>query len=74
MLVGISMAIAPGQACYIPLRHGRASASDQGLLDLGGDQDDKSALIDGQIDIDTAFDILRPLMADDAVIKIGHTP
>ena len=72
MLVGISMAIAPGQACYIPLRHGRASASDQGLLDLGGDQDDKSALIDGQIDIDTAFDILRPLMADDAVIKIGH--
>ena len=27
-LVGISMALAPGDACYVPLRHGAASPAD----------------------------------------------
>ena len=73
LLVGISLATAPGRACYIPLRHGKAKIEAQGTLDLGGDDDAAAtALIEGQIPIDTAFEMLRPLFADDAVLKVGH--
>jgi len=84
LLVGISMATAPGRACYIPLRHGNAKAEAQGTLDLGmpdvgmmdldGDaaDTDTSGLVDNQIPIETAFEILRPLLSDDAVLKVGH--
>ena len=84
LLVGISMATAPGRACYIPLRHGNAKAEaqgtldlgmpDGGMLDLGGDaaDADTSGLVDNQIPIETAFEILRPLLSDDAVLKVGH--
>jgi DNA polymerase-1 len=84
LLVGISMATAPGRACYIPLRHGNAKAEaqgtldlgmpDVGMMDLGGDaaDADTSGLVDNQIPIETAFEILRPLLSDDAVLKVGH--
>ena len=71
MLVGISMAVAPGQACYIPLRHGKAASAPQGQLDLGDTPED-SGLAENQMDINTAFDLLRPLFEDDAVLKVGH--
>ena len=78
MLVGISMAVAPGQACYIPLRHGKAASAPQGQLDLGddlsdgGSSSDAKTLAEGQCDPEQAFELLRPLFADDAVLKVGH--
>jgi len=84
LLVGISMATAPGRACYIPLRHGNAKdkgeaqgtldlgMQDVGMLDLGGDDAATPGLVDNQIPIETAFEILRPLLSDDAVLKVGH--
>ena len=77
MLVGISMAVAPGQACYIPLRHGKAASVPQGQLDLGDDlsdggSSDAKTLTEGQCDPEQAFELLRPLFADDAVLKVGH--
>ena len=84
LLVGISMATAPGRSCYIPLRHGKAKTETQGtldlgmpdggMMDLGGDaaDADTSGLVDNQIPIETAFEILRPLLSDDAVLKVGH--
>ena len=75
MLVGISMAVAPGQACYIPLRHGKAASAPQGQLDLGGDfgdGGDAQNLAEGQLEPDLVFNALRPLLADDAVLKVGH--
>jgi len=62
-LVGISLSVEPGEACYIPLIH-RESATD----DLfGGD-----ALAEGQMPTDEALAILRPVLEDDAILKIGQ--
>ncbi|WP_422060496.1 DNA polymerase I [Sphingopyxis sp.] len=56
-LVGVSMAVAPGKACYIPLGHGGT--------DMFAEKPD-------QIAMDAAIDRLRALFADDAVLKVGH--
>jgi len=63
-LVGISLAIEAGHACYIPLGH-RAGAESGGLF--GND-----ALAKGQIDRDAALAALRPVLEDDAILKIGQ--
>ena len=56
-LVGISLAVAPNDACYIPLAHG------------GNDMfTDKPK----QIDREEVLAALRPLLASDAVVKIGQ--
>lgn len=62
-LVGVSMAIGPGRACYIPLQHREAGSGD-----LFGGAD----LIAGQIPLDQALARLKPLFEDDAVLKIAH--
>lgn len=62
-LVGISLCVEPGQACYIPLTH-RAAAAD----DLFG----SDALAEGQIDKQQALDTLKPLLEDDGILKIGQ--
>ena len=59
-LVGVSLALAPGEACYIPLGH-RADG-----LDLGGDDD----LV--QIGLDEALAALKPVLEDAAILKIGQ--
>ena len=62
-LVGISLATAPGQACYIPLGH-KAGAAD----DLFG----SDALAEGQMPLQQALELLRPVLQDPAVLKIGQ--
>ncbi|WP_335947874.1 DNA polymerase I [Salipiger bermudensis] len=62
-LVGISLCTEPGEACYIPLAH-RAD-SDGGLF---GDGD----LAEGQMQMQEALDLLKPLLEDPAVMKIGQ--
>ncbi|MGJ8584346.1 MAG: DNA polymerase I [Marinosulfonomonas sp.] len=62
-LVGISLCVEPGQACYIPLIHKTAAADDL----FGGDD-----LAPGQMGVDEALDMLRPVLQDDAVLKIGQ--
>ncbi|HEY8351719.1 MAG TPA: DNA polymerase I [Sphingomonadales bacterium] len=63
-LVGISLAVAPGEACYIPVGH---RAPGDGGLDFEG-----GAGIPEQLPRDLVLDRLRPLLADPAVLKIGH--
>ncbi|SLN36539.1 DNA polymerase I [Roseisalinus antarcticus] len=62
-LVGISLAVEPGQACYIPLAH-RAEAED----DLFG----SDAMAEGQMDMEEALGMLQPVLADDSILKIGQ--
>ncbi|PYG29197.1 DNA polymerase I [Pelagimonas varians] len=62
-LVGISLCVTAGEACYIPLTH-RASAAD----DLFGSED----LAEGQIPLQAALDAIKPLLEDPSVIKIGQ--
>jgi len=61
-LVGISLAVNPGHACYIPLIH------KQGGDDLFG----SDALSDGQMPLETALDMLKPVLEDDSILKIGQ--
>ncbi len=62
-LVGVSLSTAPGSACYIPLGH--VAPGDAGGLALAGARPD-------QIPLDVALAKLRPLLIDEAVLKIGH--
>ncbi|MEP7348589.1 MAG: DNA polymerase I [Sphingorhabdus sp.] len=56
-LVGLSLAVAPGEACYIPLAHG------------GTDMFSEKPV---QIDAAAAIAKLKPLLADPSVLKIGQ--
>ncbi len=56
-LVGISLATAPGRACYIPLAHG---------------SNDMFAENPVQIPIGDVVTRLGPLLSDPAVMKVGH--
>ncbi|MCB1448545.1 MAG: DNA polymerase I [Nitratireductor sp.] len=60
-LVGISLATAPGRACYIPLAH----KSGTGDL-LGG------GLVAGQLGEQEALSLLKPVLEDAAILKIGQ--
>ena len=62
-LVGISLSVEPGEACYIPLAH-KASSAD----DLFGSND----LAEGQLDLEEALGKLKPLLTDPSVVKIGQ--
>ena len=62
-LVGLSLATAPGRACYIPLGHKDGAA---------GDLFSSDALAEGQIARDAALAALRPILEDDAILKIGQ--
>tara|TARA_B110000467_G_scaffold164536_1_gene194165 strand:- start:180 stop:2873 length:2694 start_codon:yes stop_codon:yes gene_type:complete len=62
-LVGISFAISDGRACYIPLRHKCLSQSN--LLTS------KTDTIK-QIPFDKAIALIKPILEDSSVLKIGH--
>ena len=65
------MALAPGKACYVPLRHG-AVAHDVGEAQGGLNFSAAAAVFHPQIPLDVAMDLLRPVFEDPAVLKIGH--
>ncbi len=67
-LVGFSMSVEPGHACYVPVGHGAPAG--QGSLDL--DPQAKPAEAPKQIPLERALALLRPLLADPGVLKIGH--
>ncbi|HEY7766066.1 MAG TPA: DNA polymerase I [Aestuariivirgaceae bacterium] len=59
-LVGISFALSPGKACYVPLAHRKADG-----LDFGGE-----AII--QLSRSAVLPLLKPLLEDPAILKVGH--
>jgi DNA polymerase-1 len=61
-LVGVSLAVAPGEACYIPIGH---SAGEPGLFEGGG-------LLPGQIGEAEAIALLKPLLEEPGVLKVGQ--
>ena len=56
-LAGISLALSPNDACYIPLGHGGS---------------DMFAQVPVQIERQAAYDALRPLLESEAVRKVGQ--
>ena len=59
-LVGVSLASAPGKACYIPLAH------------MSGDDDLLGGPAEGQIPFQEAIAALKPMLEDPAILKIGQ--
>ncbi len=64
-LVGVSLALAPGEACYIPLAH-----VDPDVAAGGGDM--FGADPPRQIRMKEALKVLKPMLEDAAVLKIGQ--
>jgi DNA polymerase-1 len=68
-LVGISLCLQPGNACYIPVGHVAPGATtSMDLLEQANPESERPE----QIPLQTALDILRPVLADPSVLKIGH--
>ncbi|WP_438960460.1 DNA polymerase I [Nereida sp.] len=62
-LVGVSLCVDAGKACYIPLTH------------KGGDADDlfgDDTLAEGQLDFATCLSMLKPMLEDPSIVKIGQ--
>ena len=59
-LVGLGMAIGPGEAAYLPLGH---VAGEAGLF---------GAPAAGQVPLAEALALMEPMLADPATIKVGH--
>jgi DNA polymerase-1 len=62
-LVGISLSVKAGEACYIPLTH-KANAAD----DLFGGAE----LAEKQMSLNVALDALTPMLRDPSILKIGQ--
>ncbi len=60
-IVGVSLALLPNEACYIPVGH--RAASD--LLAGGG-------LVAGQLSADAVLERLKPMLEDPGILKVGH--
>ena len=61
-LVGVSLAIGAGNACYVPLGHGG------GGLDLENEDEDARR----QMPLEKALKIMAPVLKDPAVLKVGQ--
>ncbi len=59
-LVGVSLSTAPGRACYIPLGHGAEGLALE-------DED-----VGKQIKLEKALKLLKPLLEDPSVLKVGQ--
>jgi DNA polymerase-1 len=83
-LVGVSLALLEGpwgdvnstrrRAAYLPLMHRVPGGAAQGALDLLGDGGDKDSgkLLEGQIALKKAIAVLKPMLEDPAVLKVGQ--
>jgi DNA polymerase-1 len=76
-LVGFSLSIEPGKACYVPVGHRGSGFGSQDSGSLTGDlffspNPESRILIPNQIPLKDALGILAPLLADASVLKIGH--
>jgi len=70
-LVGFSLSLAPGRACYVPLAH--KAPKTQGSLDLdGGGGGKDAAAAPEQIALKAAIKALKPMLEDPSVLKIGQ--
>ena len=64
-LCGFSLAVAPNEACYVPLGHRQGGLGGaEGLFGV--------ALHDGQIAAEVAFAAIKPLLTDPSVLKIAQ--
>ena len=61
-LVGVSLCTGPGEACYVPVGH------------VGGEGDlfSETRRAEGQMPKDEALEVLKPVLEDPSILKIGQ--
>jgi DNA polymerase-1 len=67
-LCGVSLAVGPNDACYIPLTHEHTPMAGAGGLDFGEETDQRQPLV--QLDKPTVLARLKTLLEDPAVLKV----
>ncbi|MFY8142151.1 MAG: 5'-3' exonuclease H3TH domain-containing protein, partial [Caulobacter sp.] len=67
-LCGVSLAIGPNDACYIPLTHEHTPMEGAGGLDFGDTPDTREPIV--QLDKPTALARLKTLLEDPSVLKV----
>ncbi len=65
-LVGLSFAVAPGEAAYVPIGHVGEGSGD---LLSGGDAADSVGV---QLPLGRVLDLLKPVLTDPSILKIGQ--
>jgi len=70
-LVGVCLAVAPNEACYIPLNHVE-TGTQTNQSDLFAADVPVTKRVDGQVSVTDAVSALKPLLEDPAVLKIGQ--
>ena len=73
-LVGFSLCVDAGTACYVPLAHVKTTgtAAQTNLFGDTTEQITQKSLVENQIPLSRAITLIKPLLEDDSVIKIGH--
>ncbi len=73
-LVGLALCVKPGHACYIPLAHQSPAPTSESDRAVPSEPAHPAPHREPprQIPLDDALAILRPLLADPSVLKIGH--
>ena len=70
-LVGVSLATAPGRACYIPLEHVEPEEAGTDLFGASG-KDATYRRVEKQLKASEAIALLKPLLENPGVLKIGQ--
>jgi len=71
-LVGISMSTAEGNGCYIPLGHKQALPSNGSFNFDEAPKEDTPSKTYNQISLDEAMQLLKPMLEDPSILKIGQ--
>jgi len=73
-LVGFSLCIEAGVACYVPLAHvtSNHTAAQSNLFGEVSETVTSKSLAPNQIPLEQALTLIKSLLEDDSVIKIGH--
>ena len=69
-LVGVSMSLGDGRTCYVPVGHVAPNGAESPELNLG--EDGAAGGAPRQIPLREALDLLKPVLEDPGVLKIGH--
>jgi len=71
-LVGFSLCVEAGVACYVPLAHKAQGSGLKAHDDLFSPKPQASSLMPEQLEIASAIALLKPLLEDESVLKIGQ--
>ncbi len=73
-LVGFSLCVEEGKACYVPLGHKKKGMRDEGLGDLFVTPNAPlpTSPVPNQLELAKTIALLKPLLEDESVLKIGQ--